>query len=80
MGLSICKLYYSNHQVWLKSDDGIGLNRVRIYDVTGHLIYNANTANKSRFPVPNLPTGMYIAEATLSNNLTVRLKFIETPH
>lgn len=73
-------LYYSGHQIWLKNDDGIGLNRVRIYDATGHLIYNANAANKSRFPVPDLPTGMYIAEAVLSNNATVHLKFIETPH
>lgn len=79
-GLDYGKLYYSNHQVWLKSDDGIGFNQVRIYDAAGQLIFNTNTANKSTVPVPYLPMGMYIAEATLSNNLTVRLKFIETPH
>lgn len=74
------QLYYYNHQVWLKSDGGTGLNRVRIYDATGHLIYNGNVANKNGAPIPNLPLGVYIAEAVLSNNLTVHLKFIETPH
>jgi|GEM_PF-4606156 len=69
------KLYYNNRQIWLQNNSEIYLNRVRIIDITGRTVFSADAYN-NRLPIPDMPAGIYVAEAVLSNNYTARLKFI----
>ena len=61
------RLFVNDNSLYIEKDPEIQLNRVRIYDVTGRTI--ADRSNPAdNIPLPEMNTGLYMAEANYNNN------------
>lgn len=73
-------LYYNNGRIMLREGSKNELMQVRIYNSSGAEIYDTDALHAKYIELPDLPAGMYIAEAVLSNNKRAILKFIKPLH
>lgn len=73
-------LYYYNDRIYLRNNGEIGFKHVRIYDALGAVVHIAERKDSQYITLPILQAGLYIAEATLSNNKRTLLKFIKPLH
>lgn len=73
-------LYYANDRIILRETDKNRLIQVRIVNTIGSEVYYTEESHTQYIELPDLPAGMYIAEAILSNNRRAILKFIKPLH
>lgn len=73
-------LYYSNGKIMLRQAGKNELMQVRIWNTNGAEIYYTEGEHAQYIELPDLPAGMYIAEAILSNNKRAILKFVKPLH
>ena len=73
-------LYYNNGRIMLRETGKNELMQVRIWNANGAEMYYTEGEQAQYIELPDLPAGMYIAEAVLSNNKRAILKFIKPLH
>jgi hypothetical protein len=73
-------LYYNNGKIVLRQAGKNELMQVRIWNANGAEMYYTEGEHAQYIQLPELPAGMYIAEAILSNNKRAILKFIKPLH
>lgn len=74
------RMYYSNGRLFYYNESEVRLTHVRIIGLSGATIAHIAVANDQYTDIPDLPCGMYIAEAILSNNRRIAFKFIPSLH
>ncbi len=73
-------MYYSNGRLFFKNAGEVRLKYVRIADPRGAIVFDSAVPDEQYINVPDLPAGVYIAEAILSNNRRLAFKFISSLH
>ena len=73
-------LYYNNGRIMLREAGKNELMQVRIWNTIGAEMYYTEGEHAQYIELPDLPAGMYIAEAILSNNKRAILKFVKPLH
>lgn len=63
------RIFCTQNQLNIEStDDNLGLNHVRIFDVQGRELVNREIAGSTSIPFRDYPTGLYLIEVTGPNN------------
>lgn len=73
-------LYYNNGRIMLREAGKNELMQVRIWNTIGAEMYYTEGVYAQYIELPDLPAGILIAEAILSNNKRAILKFVKPLH